>query len=228
MERVSDSATAWYVCLWVGGFIVGRLADLPAYILHHGYPALRSLGGPGAWRKPADYWLEYRLRVELALPRGVLQRPLLVAPVVRTASKRSYGAYNHCGAPGRYAREDQRMRVTQPTPKGRKAPQVGVSHRLTDVAGILLLALAVVAMLALFLSDTGVIGAALARVLASLFGRGAWAMPIVIALLGASALSGRKLTGLRHATWGLASFLALSGPSPPHERGTSSIRRCCS
>ena len=103
------------------------------------------------------------------------------------------------------------MKVTTRTPIGRR-PKNRPDHRIADILGILLLALAVFSILSLTLSNTGLFGGALARAMATLFGRGAWAVPLVIACIGISSLRGNKLVGLRHVTWGLGLvFLGLVG-----------------
>ncbi len=103
------------------------------------------------------------------------------------------------------------MRVKQPTATRRAAPEPN-EHRIADIVGVLLVALAVLVLLSLVLSNTGILGRALGDLLGSLFGHGAWAVPFVIGFMGISTLRGRKVSGLRTVTLGLTLvFLSLVG-----------------
>jgi S-DNA-T family DNA segregation ATPase FtsK/SpoIIIE len=77
-----------------------------------------------------------------------------------------------------------------------------------DVAGICLIALGLICVLALSLPDTGLVGGALGSVLRSLFGRGAWAMPLVTVGIGASLLFGRRWREVPKVVWGLSLLYA--------------------
>jgi DNA segregation ATPase FtsK/SpoIIIE, S-DNA-T family len=105
------------------------------------------------------------------------------------------------------------MKVTTRTPlRGKRRSEPDVSHRRSDIFGVLLLALAVVALLSLFLGDTGVIGRALSGFLKLLFGKGAWGMPVVLAGVGVAVIRGRRSIEVTNVTIGLfLMFLALLG-----------------
>lgn len=86
------------------------------------------------------------------------------------------------------------------------------SHRSADIAGILLLAVAAVALIALAIGNSGVLGDGLAAVLRNLLGLGAWAVPAVLVLLGWSLLAGRSQVEFNRATVGaILAFLGLVG-----------------
>ncbi|MCX7799804.1 MAG: DNA translocase FtsK [Fimbriimonadales bacterium] len=81
-----------------------------------------------------------------------------------------------------------------------------------DVAGIALIALGLLCLLALALPDTGLVGGALGSVLRSLFGRGAWAMPFVTVVIGGSLVFGRRWNEVPKVVWGLSLvYVALLG-----------------
>ncbi len=86
------------------------------------------------------------------------------------------------------------------------------SHRISDISGVLLLALAVFTVLSLAMSDTGILGEFVGGFVRIVFGRGSWAVPILFAALGLAALRGRQKMAFTHLTWGLLLiFLALLG-----------------
>ena len=70
------------------------------------------------------------------------------------------------------------MRVKQPTAARRAMPEPN-EHRIADIAGVLLVALGVLVLLSLVLSNTGILGRALGDLLGTLFGHGAWAANIM-------------------------------------------------
>ena len=103
------------------------------------------------------------------------------------------------------------MRVSTRTPSRRSASALS-DHRVADIVGVLLLALAVFTLLSLVMANTGILGPALSGFFRGLFGRGAWAVPFVVAFLGVTALRGRKVSGLPSVTLGLSLvFLAVVG-----------------
>jgi S-DNA-T family DNA segregation ATPase FtsK/SpoIIIE len=86
------------------------------------------------------------------------------------------------------------------------------THRLTDIAGVLVVAVAIVAALSLALADTGVLGGALEGLMRALFGHGAWAVPLVALGVGAALLRGRRHAEITSLTWGASLiFLAALG-----------------
>jgi S-DNA-T family DNA segregation ATPase FtsK/SpoIIIE len=92
------------------------------------------------------------------------------------------------------------------------------SHRFLDIAGVLLIALAIFSVLALALRDTGVLGQLVGGFFRFLFGRGSWVLPFLIGGLGVAAIKGRQQLAFTHLTWGLSIFfLALLGMlAQPH------------
>ncbi len=102
-----------------------------------------------------------------------------------------------------------------------KAVVATPSHRGNDVGGIILVALAIIMAIALGLGNAGAVGNSLGTLFSSLFGRGAWAVPVVGLLVGLSMLIGRKQLELNRLTWGIvALFLTLVGfLASPQPRG---------
>lgn len=96
------------------------------------------------------------------------------------------------------------MKVT--TRKPRSAAPAPVSHRTLDVAGIVSLATALVVLVALLTRDSGVLGALFATTFSNLFGKGAWAVPPLLVLLGVAFLRGRGVA-LTHLGIGLGLLL---------------------
>lgn len=94
-----------------------------------------------------------------------------------------------------------------------KRGSTGLSdHRVADIVGILLIALAVLTAVSLVMSNTGVIGQLLAQVFGVCFGHGAWVVPFVIGFLGFTSLRGKKVSGLKPVTWGMVLvFFAIVG-----------------
>lgn len=80
------------------------------------------------------------------------------------------------------------MRQTRTVRRARKEAE----HRWYDIAGIALIAAGVIVLLSLVMRDTGVLGDAAGQVLRMLFGKGAWAIPFMLALMGVAVLLGRR------------------------------------
>lgn len=96
------------------------------------------------------------------------------------------------------------MKVTTRTPVAkRRRQEVASSHRGFDILGVCLFALALLALLSMFLADTGLIGGGLHLFFTTLFGHGAWAVPFLLGGLGCAVLSGKRTLGLSHLSWGL-------------------------
>lgn len=101
-------------------------------------------------------------------------------------------------------------------PKGSKAS----SHRSWDIAGILMLAFALLVLVSLFTSNSGFVGHALYACFSFLFGRGAWVVPPIAILCGVTFLKGRG-PALSHLAWGLGLiFLTILGFMASYGRGT--------
>jgi S-DNA-T family DNA segregation ATPase FtsK/SpoIIIE len=100
---------------------------------------------------------------------------------------------------------------TRPSEAGRAREVAAPSHRSSDITGILLFAAALIVLVGLATENSGFIGQALSVVFSSLFGRGAWIVPIVLAFQGIVMLRGRKV-GMRYLVVGLLLlFLAIIG-----------------
>lgn len=85
------------------------------------------------------------------------------------------------------------------------------SHRPWDIAGVLMLAFALIVLVALFTRDSGLLGHALSTFFRILFGKGAWVVPPIALVLGVTFLKGRGPT-LSHLAWGLGLiFLSILG-----------------
>ncbi len=85
------------------------------------------------------------------------------------------------------------------------------SHRHFDIAGILMFALAIVIVVALISRDSGVFGSTLGAFCRMMFGKGAWAVPFLVATGGVCLVKGES-PGMTHLTWGATLiFLALIG-----------------
>ncbi|HET6645027.1 MAG TPA: DNA translocase FtsK 4TM domain-containing protein [Fimbriimonadales bacterium] len=91
------------------------------------------------------------------------------------------------------------MRQTRTVRRARKEAE----HRWYDIAGIALIAAGVIVLLSLLLRDTGVLGDAAGQALRMLFGKGAWAIPLMLALMGVAVLLGRRRAKLGIFAWGL-------------------------
>ena len=85
------------------------------------------------------------------------------------------------------------------------------SHRHFDIAGILLFALAIVVAVALVSSDSGLIGSTLGSLCRMTFGKGAWAAPVLITILGVGLVKGES-PSISHFSVGISLiFLAIIG-----------------
>ncbi len=104
------------------------------------------------------------------------------------------------------------MKVSTRTPN-RHRSEPDVSHRRFDIVGVLLLALALITALSLLFSDTtGLLGGWLSDTLGLLFGRGAWAMPVLLAGVGIAVIGGKRSIEVTRLTWGSGLlFLTLVG-----------------
>lgn len=92
----------------------------------------------------------------------------------------------------------------------RSSPQPA-SHRAWDIAGVLMLAFAVIVLISLFTTNSGIIGHALSTFFSALFGKGSWIVPPMAILLGVTFLKGRGPT-LSHLAWGLSLiFISILG-----------------
>ncbi len=86
------------------------------------------------------------------------------------------------------------------------------SHRKSDVAGIMFIASALVMALALAFGNAGLLGQALSELFRTLFGRGAWLVPVLLGTAGVAYLRGRKQFEVNRLTWGsLLVFLSIVG-----------------
>lgn len=90
----------------------------------------------------------------------------------------------------------------------RRTHRADSDHRWTDVAGVLLLAAAVIVLLSLLMPDTGILGTLIGGSLRMLLGQGAWAAPIPLAILGLATLLGKKKLKVGILTWGLLLLFA--------------------
>lgn len=95
-----------------------------------------------------------------------------------------------------------------------------VHDRRHDVAGILLLALAGIILVALALGNAGAIGQFLHDSIRLFFGRGAWLTPVVLGFIGISLLAGRSRWGWSRMSWGLSLlFITVVGAMAGSVRG---------
>lgn len=83
------------------------------------------------------------------------------------------------------------------------------SHRNADVAGIGLLALALIVLAALAMPETGVVGSTLGNAFTNLLGKAAWIVPVLFGGLGWAYLAGKGKIELSRLTFGL-SMVALA------------------
>lgn len=105
------------------------------------------------------------------------------------------------------------MKVTSraPAPTRRKR-EPDLSHRTYDIAGVLLIAFALITVVSLLLSDTGLVGQAIGSVFRVLFGKGSWILPFVFGGIGAALISGHKEIKTSHLSAGVCLvFLAIVG-----------------
>lgn len=108
---------------------------------------------------------------------------------------------------------------TRPLTAHRRA-NPDLSHRATDALGIAAFAMALVMVVALALGNAGVLGSALGGFFSLLFGRGAWAVPVVLAVFGFALFAGRHRMELSRLTWGvLLIFMAIVGAFARDIRG---------
>jgi type IV secretory pathway TrbD component len=79
------------------------------------------------------------------------------------------------------------------------------SHRANDIAGILLLASGAIVLVAISGFSSGVIGTLAKLMLANLFGKGAWLIPVLLSVAGVGSLRQQSI-GARHLVLGFALF----------------------
>lgn len=104
------------------------------------------------------------------------------------------------------------MKATMRTTGSSRRQPPEALHRTTDIVGIVLFALAALTALSLLLSNTGLAGQFFGGVFKSLFGKGAWAVPVVLGIVGGALIAGRRKIEATHLTTGLAVlFLAFLG-----------------
>jgi S-DNA-T family DNA segregation ATPase FtsK/SpoIIIE len=77
-------------------------------------------------------------------------------------------------------------------------------RRATDIIGMALLGSALILLLTLLAGDGGIVGKSLGFLFRSLFGAGAWLMPVVLAFAGAMLIAGKAPTQLKRVGWGSA------------------------
>jgi S-DNA-T family DNA segregation ATPase FtsK/SpoIIIE len=100
---------------------------------------------------------------------------------------------------------------TRPSASGRSRVSSVSSHRPYDIAGIGLLALALIVLVSLCTANSGILGGSLSKFFLFLFGKGAWAVPPLFLALGVCLLKGRSPI-ITHLFWGLClMFVALLG-----------------
>ena len=104
-----------------------------------------------------------------------------------------------------------KVSTRKPRASAKTKPKAPPSHRTLDLAGIGTLALALVVTVALLTRNAGILGGLLGSVFLNLFGKGAWAAPPLLILLGLGFLKGRG-PSLTHFGIGLGlAFAALLG-----------------
>jgi S-DNA-T family DNA segregation ATPase FtsK/SpoIIIE len=82
------------------------------------------------------------------------------------------------------------------------------AHRIADISGVLLLALAGITAVALWTSNAGLFGEALGGTFRTLFGLGSWGIVGVFALMGIGLLTGRRASEAVQLGWGLVLLFA--------------------
>lgn len=104
------------------------------------------------------------------------------------------------------------MKVSARQPAAAKVRgEVARSHRHYDIAGILMFALAIIIVVALVSQDSGLIGSTLGAFCRIMFGKGAWAVPFLVATGGVCLVKGES-PSFTHLTWGLTLiFLTIIG-----------------
>jgi len=104
------------------------------------------------------------------------------------------------------------MKVSARQPVSAKVRgEVVRSHRRFDIAGILMFAIAIIIVVALISRDSGLIGSTLGAFCRIMFGKGAWAVPFLVATGGVCLVKGES-PSVTHLTWGATLiFLTLIG-----------------
>jgi S-DNA-T family DNA segregation ATPase FtsK/SpoIIIE len=101
---------------------------------------------------------------------------------------------------------------TRPVSSGRRRRAPKPSHRTADVAGVLFIALAAVTGIALYTSNAGLVGQAIADFFRLVFGQGAWGVVGVFGLFGLGLILRRQAREASQLGWGLfLLFLTLLG-----------------
>lgn len=99
--------------------------------------------------------------------------------------------------------EGSDMRQTRTVRRARAETE----HRWHDAAGVILVALGVIIFLSLLLRNTGVLGGAAGGALKALFGKGAWAAPVAMGVLGIGLMLGRRTIQFGILAWGVVLLL---------------------
>lgn len=95
--------------------------------------------------------------------------------------------------------------------KSRPAAVAKPSHRSGDIAGVLVIAFALLVAISLFSRDSGAIGSFLNATFSAIFGKGSWVVPPLFLLLGVALIRGRGVQ-VNHLAWGLGLlFLTILG-----------------
>jgi len=103
------------------------------------------------------------------------------------------------------------MPRTKVSAKPAPRKQTELSHRGADIFGVILLAFAAIMIVALASARAGLLGDGLATFFSTLFGKGAWAVPVLAGIIGIGLLRGRGMR-LEHLYWGLCLlFVSLLG-----------------
>jgi len=96
-------------------------------------------------------------------------------------------------------------------PRSPKRAKPEMTHRHFDIGGVALVALGLIMITALGTSQAGIIGSGLSAGFRTLFGHGAWAMPVGLILVGGALLRGRT-PAVTQLTWAISlGFVALLG-----------------
>lgn len=102
----------------------------------------------------------------------------------------------------------------------RRKPKQEPSHRFLDIVAVALFAVAIVSVYALATSNSGWFGNILGGLFRTLFGKGSWAVPVLLAGLSIAAFKGRHKLAFTHLTYGVALvFLAVLGMLAQPVRG---------
>jgi DNA segregation ATPase FtsK/SpoIIIE, S-DNA-T family len=100
---------------------------------------------------------------------------------------------------------------TRPQATVKARAETTPSHRPFDIAAILIFAFAAVILVGLATRDSGILGRTVSSLCYGLFGKGAWAVPVVLSLVGWCFVRGKSLS-FRRLGWGVTlMFLALLG-----------------